>query len=336
MKLDICLSSDEYYCQYMAATISSILSNSDNDDILIFHILDGGISLESKNKLLNLKRIKYFEIRFYKPNIEKYQKWFEMSKLKVKFPPAIFYRLDIHRLIPDVDKILYLDCDIIVRSSLQELFTIDINNYYLLAVQDGAEWLKKENQFYFNSGMIMINSKLWRENEVEKDFEEYYLSNTDCYGDQDILNFCLNSKVKEIEEKWNFSNDYHCHRKKLSVNLDDINILHCVIKPWKKDCKNAYFIEEFWKYYQLTPWFLERPVDNIEIILSQKYGDYEENKLKLNNIRLFGIYYNKNYIEIILFFLKIRLELNYYNLNKLVWFIPIRKYRDRIREYFDL
>ncbi|MEI0529958.1 glycosyltransferase [Brachyspira pilosicoli] len=55
MRMDICLSADDNYAKYMGTTIASILSNSKEDEEIYFHLLDGGITEENKNKLLSLK-----------------------------------------------------------------------------------------------------------------------------------------------------------------------------------------------------------------------------------------------------------------------------------------
>ena len=194
-----------------------------------------------------------------------------------------------------------------------------------------------DTDFYFYSGFLMINSKLWRENNVDNIFNEYYINNyqNGIYGDQDILNYCLKGKVTDVGFKWNFivtkSLTYYYIPK-----LEEINILHYgYSKPWK-DTRGMLFVDEFWKYYQLTPWFLERPIDAIQTILAQKYSDYEETKLKINDIRFFGIYHNRNTLEIVIFFIKIRIEMNFNNINKIAWFIPVRKWRESFKRAFDI
>ena len=140
MRMDICLCSDENYAKYMGTTIASILSNSKEDEELYFHlIVDNDVTDSSKEKLLSLKKIKNCEMIFYTPDVEKYKKWYELGNYNGAFSPAMFYRLDIHRLITDVDKVLYLDCDVIVRNSLIELFKMDISNKYGLVTKSVFE-----------------------------------------------------------------------------------------------------------------------------------------------------------------------------------------------------
>ena len=250
MRIDICLSADDNYAKYMGTTIASILSNSKEDEEIYFHLLDGGITEENKNKLLSLKKIKDCEIKFYTPNREKYTNWIKKSKLDKRLSAATFYRLDIHRLVSDIDKILYLDCDIIVKDSLRELFDIDVSDYYALVskaiFESGDINLRKlfnfnDDDFYFNAGVLMINSYLWRKYNIEKEFENYFFNNTNCYGDQDILNYCLKGKVFDIGYKWNFIALKHL-RYKFLPSLDDINILHyAVFNPLDKNNRTSLF-----------------------------------------------------------------------------------------------
>lgn len=138
-RIDICLISDSNYTQYMATAMISILKNSNDDEIFTFHIIDGGILQTDKNKLTSLKDIKDFNIKFYTVNdniIKKYQQIRkEKSREDYHITSAVYYVLELHNILKDLDKILYLDCDIIVNRSLYELYNTDINNYSI-AVAD--------------------------------------------------------------------------------------------------------------------------------------------------------------------------------------------------------
>ncbi|PTY40054.1 hypothetical protein [Brachyspira hampsonii] len=82
--------------------------------------------------------------------------------------------------------------------------------------------------------------------------------------------------------------------------------------------------------------FFERPIDAFQTILYQKYGDYEETKLKVNDVKFFGIYHNRNILEIVIFFIRIKIEMNRNNINKIAWFIPSWKLRERLRRIFRI
>ena len=329
MRMDICLSADDNYAKYMGTTIASILSNSKENEEIYFHLLDGGITEENKNKLLSLKKIKDCTILFY-------------NSQNIKFLYGIVHclRLNISNILVNVDKLLYLDCDVIVRNSLKELFEMDINDNYVIAVEDGnlnsvLSYKKMngltENNTYFNSGMLMINNRLWINDNIDQKFYDDYLKyGITSYADQDILNRVLKDKVIITDIKWNFLSYKKIHNS--APNISEVNIIHYVSnKPWTENISKGFFADEFWKYYQLTPWFMEAPLDAVKIMINQKVNDYEDFKLNVNRIKFLGFYKNKDKVQIVLFFIKITIELNLNTVRKISWWIPIKKLRDKFR-----
>lgn len=314
MRIDICLSADNNYAKYMATTIISILKNSMEDEEIVFHLLDGGISDENKDKLLSLKSVKNCEMYFYIPDIKKYEEWYLKGNYK-NWSPATFYRLSIPSIMPNIDKILYLDCDIIVNLSLKELFKIDIDNHYALVCR---EHLKSD---YFNAGVLMINNKLWRETNIEEVFSQYYNNNYSKYGciDQDLLNDVLKDKVKIIDKKWNFFPVLYDKPLEMSINdymkANEKSIIHYIMyKPWDANSTalKSIFLDYWWNYYMLTPWAKN---DNsiIDILLKQQINIYDD----ANN-------FEKKILSI------------HQLINKVAWYIPIKKLRDKFRSKFFL
>lgn len=113
-KINICFSSDDNFSPYLATAIISILKNANKEDDIYFYIIDNGISKFNKDKLLNLKVIKEFNISFASLNtedIKKYTNWINMNK-NSPYKVSTYSILSIPNLFPNVDKILYLDCDL--------------------------------------------------------------------------------------------------------------------------------------------------------------------------------------------------------------------------------
>ncbi|QTM09144.1 lipopolysaccharide 1,2-glucosyltransferase [Brachyspira hyodysenteriae] len=146
--MNICLISDDKFVTYIAILIVSILKNSSENDKFYFHIIEDNIREENKNKLLMLKEIKDFEIKFYKPNydnIEKYKKWQEIFK-KNGHPLwhySVFIKLDIPFILKDLDYVLFIDADSIVLDNINYIYDIDISNYSLICQQLYYKNLKK-------------------------------------------------------------------------------------------------------------------------------------------------------------------------------------------------
>ena len=325
-RMDICLSADDNYAKYMATAMISILKNSLEDEEIVFHLLDGGISDDSKKKLLSLKKIKNCEIYFYTPDIKKYEEWYSRGNYEL-WSPATFYRLSIPSMMPNIDKILYLDCDIIVNLNLKELFKIDIENYYALGCMDignsGMVFIDVCNNGadYFNAGVLMINIKLWRESNIEDIFYDYYSKNYSSYEfpDQDLLNEALKGKVKFIDRKWNFFPILS--EKPLDISINDYieankkSIIHYIVyKPWdtKSTALKSIFLNYYWQYYMYSPW-LKDDKELVNILLKQ-YENGSKDAGELRDLLLI----NQDFIK------------------KIAWWIPIKKLRDKFRSKFFL
>uniref|UniRef100_UPI003F4B2B53 glycosyltransferase family 8 protein n=1 Tax=Brachyspira catarrhinii TaxID=2528966 RepID=UPI003F4B2B53 len=339
--INVCFASNDGYAPYMGTAIASLLSNAEDDENINIYIISENINDLNKQKLLSLKKIRDCNINFIEPKEEIFK---YISKYNMK-ANSTWFRLSIPSLIPNAEKIVYLDGDMIINSSLRELFSDDMEDYYAYVVEDIIDKIDEvkgpigfsKTDKYFNAGFLMINNKLW----IRDNLEEKFYNAVDSmpilgYKDQDILNYCLKNRVKFIDKKWDFIDDKSYHSNIYKYSMDNINILHCVAKPWKITACKSYFADEFWKYYQLTPWFLERPIDAIQTILAQKYGDYEKTKLKINDVKCFGVYHNRNTLEIVIFFIKIRIEMSFKNVNKIAWFIPVKKWRESFKRAFDV
>lgn len=323
MNLDICLASDSNYIKYMATTIVSILKNTTDTDNIIFHIIDGGFSDDEKKQLLKLQNIRDFTIHYYTPNIEMYEKWFkEKVKKKYHFSAATFYRLSIPSLIKDVDKILYLDSDLVAIKNIRKVFEIDIENYYAMVVDNSIQRINSNyEKEYFNAGFIMINNKLWREKQLEAQFFEYYEHNYEkcIWLDQDVLNAVLKGKVKYLENTYMlFASKVFNHN---DIDMDKVVTVHynTSLKPWGKRAseKNTLFLNKYWEYYKYIPWFQDDILETIDIITDQKINSAKmdiDQKINSTKIRIL------NQITTLV--------------NEIAWWIPVKKWREAFRDKF--
>ena len=253
--INICVACDDNYAEFAGVVITSVLNNAKPDDKLSFFILDGGISGTKKQEILSLKAIKDCNINFVEIDeslFEDYKKIKTHSYLTI---PA-YYRLKLPSLLPNIDKIIYLDCDTVANTSLYPLFNTNIANFAIGAVKDINKRMLKRNPKYFNSGVLLINLKYWRNNNIEEKLLQFTKANIDNIkvGDQEVLNRVLNNEVKILEDNWNVQSSNFTNR---SSYTSSPKIIHFVArnKPWKENCfsfhKNLYF-----KYLQLTPWKL--------------------------------------------------------------------------------
>ena len=173
-----------------------------------------------------------------------------------------FYHRNSQTLFPQYNKVLYLDCDIVVIDKLQDLWNKDISEYCLAAIDDyglaqenGAKRMGIESGYkYFNAGVLLINLQRLREMRL-MDMVRKYLT-TDVHRilmhDQDILNGLLYKQRLPLEERWNMMRN--------TDNTIDYSIIHYAgLKPWYIECPHP-LKHIYYHYLAMTKWANEKPV----------------------------------------------------------------------------
>ena len=187
---------------------------------------------------------------------------------------AAYYRLIAADVLPDkLDKILYLDCDMIVNSNIKELYDYDIEKYAFGAIIDedylnGAKYerLKYDKSFsYINSGVILFNLEYWRKNRLAKKCLDYISEYPERikFHDQDTLNAVLHKEMRLLPLKYNFQTGFLYKSHKLEQRfIDEINeslyspgIIHYTgpNKPWLKGSKHP-FAKRYMHYKNISLW----------------------------------------------------------------------------------
>ena len=201
------VSTPNYYLKYMAATIESIYYNRNknyNYNIYLFTLWK--VTDLDKKKLDN-KYDADFHIKFI--GIDE-KIFFQYKNLKNN--NYVYYiRLLIWDYLDNVDKVLYMDCDIVVNWDISELFFTDLWNNVIWAAKDCINWSnyggeKKILKRYFNTGVQLINLNLWKEKNIWKKILNEINNNESIYGfwDQDGINYVLDWQIKAISSKRNW------------------------------------------------------------------------------------------------------------------------------------
>lgn len=266
LTIPIFLSSDDNYAPFVATTIASICENTNS--FCDFYILDGGITKENQNKICELKKqFKNFSIEFIKINEDDLRSIDYKNECKY-VSISTYNRFLIPLLKPEIDKAIYLDVDIIANGDIAEFYNKDIKGKYIGAIPDlcrNKEYLdnvKKNLNLppdtkYFNAGVLLINCKKWRENNItQKLFEiEKKYRNRLRMADQDVLNICFNNEMyNEMYNEQEQNNNFILRHFSGSI------------KPWqgnfyihakdKKPYKTAN-LNLFWKYAKKTLFYDE-------------------------------------------------------------------------------
>lgn len=168
-KVHVAMATDDNYAHHLAVVIASILKNLSLERELCLYVLHDAISNGTKEKIQSLTSIRPFEINFIDVCCEQYEGL--RSKWTVHLSKMTYARLNLGELLPNLEKCIYLDCDVIVRDEISELFEIDISDYFFGAVEEIEEPLlnikykfSREDMInipdgygYFNAGVLLLN-----------------------------------------------------------------------------------------------------------------------------------------------------------------------------------
>lgn len=280
--MNILLASDDNYAPLLGVTIYSLLKNNKKDfDNINITVFDNGISEENKTKIneICLKSIIKTNLNFIEIYNLKDKCGLDVNASR---PIATYSRLFAASLLDDsIDKILYIDCDALIVDSFKELWQLNIDDYYCGAVLDsGPKYINMfldlpQHQDHFNAGLLLINLKKWREDNLEKRFVDYLISNNGkvFHNDQGVINVICKDKIYKLPPKYNILSpffevkyekviqwyDMKEYYSKDIVNnaLENPVFIHLTTfvngRPWFKNAKNHPLRELFDQYANEIP-----------------------------------------------------------------------------------
>ena len=274
--MDIVICIDKNYVMPCGVMLYSICQNNQNVDITFHIVIDESVNpsmQQSLEKILLPKSSK--KVHFYCIYDDySYLPRLDETNPKKYITKASYYRLFLTEILPkSLDKVLYLDSDIIVRHSLKDLWNTDLGNNFLGVVPDVGEGvIDKYNRLryppskgYFNSGVLLINMRKWRDEQIIVKFLEFMQNHSDWIKlhDQDVMNkvFCDDKLILPITYNfqegylWNdLFYDYWKYEKQVLIARKDPVILHFTdSKPWIEGCEHP-LREDFFKYQRETEW----------------------------------------------------------------------------------
>jgi len=189
--------------------------------------------------------------------------------LKKHLTLGTYYRFFIQEFLPsDIEKIIYLDSDIIVNGPLSELYNVDLKHHLLAAVPQIEEGdperlgLPSDSK-YFNAGVLVINLKKWRDEDISTRLMIYSEENQNTvqWPSQDPLNAVASGQWIELPKKFNFYHGFAKNRASKYKHLKPLVIHYSgSIKPWQYRGSHPYKLL-YWKYLLKTPYRFYLPDD---------------------------------------------------------------------------
>lgn len=278
--VNVCASANSKYQKYLYVMLVSLFEN--NKDLRVnVYIMQRDFTFKDKSDLESLADKYNSRIIFIQVDEED----FNVLPTTERYSLETYFRFKIPDLLPiDVDKVLYLDVDIIVDDSINELFEINIDGYFFAACRDMMEpelIRRKQHLFnryddlrYFNAGVMLWNLKEIREHVRFED----YINAGEKLGfdlpcvDQDILNYLYYNDTKYLDPlKYNY---LMLHALDHVPEFDDTKIFHFNwYAPWQVGPKSdGYRI--WWRYAELSPYYIELLQEQLFRMEKYAYDEY--------------------------------------------------------------
>jgi len=265
---------DEAYVLPTSVAITSLIFHAPKaaDVKYDIFVLGVGISGKSKSLLSSMSR-EGFNVTVLDCTLSEKQKAVVNYGRHVTVTAIMRFELPV--ILPQYDKVLYLDSDILVRGSLVELYNTDITDAYAAAVKDAIicrdkkhlDYLGINRTDYFNSGVMLLNLEKMREDNMPERLLDYRINGKNYYMDQDALNVVFDGHVRYLSPyynvftlwyEWNSSeklSEFYetAFPKEKEKIFTEAVILHLGErrKPWNMDM--GFLSGIYYMYYKLSP-----------------------------------------------------------------------------------
>lgn len=273
MNVLICLSHN--YVMPSGIMLESLFTNNESEVVQIYAIVDEDVTEEDKRTLNDIVQKHHSNRVIFSVFTDSVFNVFPKIE-HARVNRTTYFRLFAATLLPnEVDKILYLDGDIIIMDSLRSLWKLDIDGVAVAGVMDNDQSFTQFNRLhypsklgYINNGVLMINLKYWRDHQIERRFVSFIYEHSDWikWHDQDVLNYVLREEKQLLPLKYNVQHtfyfkpeysliDYWSVYTELHDALRSPIILHytSMLKPWYAGCPHPK-AQVFLDYKKKTIW----------------------------------------------------------------------------------
>lgn len=272
-KINIVFASDNNYAQHTAVAMASVLVNTKVPQKIQFYLIDDKIQPENKEKITKTVQNLGGNIEFIKIKNSRLEDCYVSGELS----RASYFRLDIANILDEsIEKIIYLDCDLLVYDDIEKMWQLDMGGKPVAATCDlgimaSARVRKQKNNFiglpfdapYFNAGVLMMDLKKWRDGNYAEAIIALATQNKYPNHDQDALNKFFMNNWQEIPLRWDvippvfnlflkIVTKPDLRKKAIEAKLNPA-IFHYAggYKPWEYEIHNG-FNEKYYEYLKLT------------------------------------------------------------------------------------
>ena len=261
-----------------ATCMCSIFENNKSMSEINIYLIASNISIDNKQKLINFAE--RYGRKVHLINLGEISDLIDFDFDTNGWSSIVLARLFLDKLLPDdINRILYLDGDTLVLKDISNFYNIDLGDKVLgmcpepTVDKERRKFLALGEVPYHNSGVLLIDLKRWRREEIGKKVIDFYkLHDGKLFApDQDALNGALNKDIATLSISYNYFNIYDTYPyrilKQLSFPSDFISknefleikkspsIIHYLgeERPWRKGNTHR-FVKQYLDYQNRTPW----------------------------------------------------------------------------------
>lgn len=270
----VCVITDNGYAIPTIVMLTSMKHNKKSDTHYVVHVIMHAIDSIWLDAMMELESSD-FEIKYYEKNAKKFIDANLAQKKHI--PPFGLIRFDVCDILSNLERVLYLDGDHIIRTDLSDLYNIELGDNYIAAVRDyPGETVRKlhvemEAQYYINSGVMVMNLKLMRADKLADALLDAKIHSWPTWRlqDQDVFNYVCRNRAISLHLRYNnllplymrlyklkdlnrfFGTTYNSFQEM----MQDVAILHLGglngRRPWQVD--NGFCGELWQRYFNISP-----------------------------------------------------------------------------------
>ena len=302
--IHIACCSNEKLAPMFGVVVTSVGINVTSDDVMMY-LLHNGLKRSTVKRLQKIADRYNVGLRFLEIDLE-ILKYCPVDD-KIHYGNIMMYaRLLLPSMLPNLDKVIYLDCDLVVCKDLQSLWETDVNDMAVAMAPD--LWYQDKgtlsrlgiNNNYLNSGVIVMNLDYWRKHDVQNRLLSYIIDKGKelIYNDQDALNVILQKERWQLPVKYNvtpyyFNRNLDNYPKEMHEEIREARINPIIfhflgnIKPWSLGCYvpgkklfMKYQKESGWRHFIIEKYVFKRIIYTLVPKIKKKAW---ENKTYIDN-----------------------------------------------------
>lgn len=270
--LHVSCAADGGYAKHTAAMLHSVLTQSDALDVQVHFLHGPAFPARVRRRLEQMVEAAGASIDFLAMADDRVAGLATFDQITKE----MWYRIYLPELLPEVERVLYLDGDTLALDSLRPLWETELGSHLVGAVTNVLmPWPEAQGrpaelglpgpEAYFNSGVLLLNLSQMRADAITDELLDFARSNDLVYPDQDALNAVMASRRLVLHPRWNCMNATLTHSSSQGVfDPDELEaarrrpgIRHFegggLNKPWHRAC-HFEFRERYFEHRRETPW----------------------------------------------------------------------------------